>query len=389
MKESRGFIKYNKKLKKWIVRITFTEQGTGRRINRTKRCATRGEADRFLDEIRPKIRSGIAPVAAPSKTTMTEFIDRCVEEHFCEAEYFRGQKIKGVQNTVMPKVLAKHCKTYFGTKLVRDVDRKSLEAFRKWLIELPTETTNEQRSITTVNHNLNFLRTCFRYGVRQGIIENNVFSSLSKLILPNPDSARNRIFTFGEEMALFQHAVAPREHLRLLFLLAADTGMRRGEILGLKSSDISWEKNTIFLKAEVTKTKRARTIHMTERVRTALWDETKGQADGRKIFSMGRFQVAWETAQRLAGVENAHFHDWRHTFLTRCVAVNVPLPVIVKQTGHASEEWQRHLNPEHINAMFTPLPGQSAEEVKAYARAVLTGLRAALGFDKINNLLGD
>ena len=389
MKNSTGRVKFNKAIKKWEVRITYTEQETGKRRNVSRRFKTREEADTLLDIKRQQIRAKTIQPVANVKLTMSDFIDRCLEEHFCKAEFYQGQRIKGVQSYESPRSYAKHVKAYFESRPVRSIGVADLRAFREYLTKLPTENTGGKRAISSINHVLNFLRTCFRYGVRHEIVENNPFQKAGSIVLPNPDGARSRVFTFGEEMALLKHCVSPRAHLRSLIILAADTGMRRGEILALQYDWIDWTRNTINLPAEKTKTKRARIIQMTARVQELLNDATKQQQTSKKVFEVAKIQAPWGTARKYADIKDGHFHDWRHTFLTRCVTINVPLPVIVKQTGHVSDEWQRYLNPERVNEMFTPLPGQTAEEVEVYAKRVLLGLRDAMGFEKINRLLGD
>jgi hypothetical protein len=48
----------------------------------------------------------------------------------------------------------------------------------------------------------------------------------------------------------------------------------------------------------------------------------------------------------------------------------------LKASGHASDEWKRCLNmtPDQLQKLFTPLGGQTAEDVKKYRRHLRNGL---------------
>lgn len=59
--------------------------------------------------------------------------------------------------------------------------------------------------------------------------------------------ARERYLTDEEERRLFAVLVGRRAHLRPIVVVALQTGMRQGEILGLKWQDVDFEKETIYV----------------------------------------------------------------------------------------------------------------------------------------------
>lgn len=66
--------------------------------------------------------------------------------------------------------------------------------------------------------------------------------------------------TADEEKRLFAHLTGRRDHIRSVVTIALNTGMRRGEILGLQWEHVNFLARTIFIARS--KTGRTRTIPM-------------------------------------------------------------------------------------------------------------------------------
>jgi integrase len=62
--------------------------------------------------------------------------------------------------------------------------------------------------------------------------------------LKHDESGRDRRLREGEEAGLLEHANA---HLKDLITAALETGMRKGELLGLQWKDVRWLQNEIRL----------------------------------------------------------------------------------------------------------------------------------------------
>ncbi|HEY3042301.1 MAG TPA: tyrosine-type recombinase/integrase [Pyrinomonadaceae bacterium] len=59
--------------------------------------------------------------------------------------------------------------------------------------------------------------------------------------------ARERYLTDDEEKRLFAILVGRRAHIRPIVVVALHTGMRQGEILGLKWENVDFEQRTIYV----------------------------------------------------------------------------------------------------------------------------------------------
>jgi integrase len=53
---------------------------------------------------------------------------------------------------------------------------------------------------------------------------------------------------------------------------------------------------------------------------------------------------SFNTACRLTGIEDLHKHDLRHAFVARSILTGVPPAVVLKASGHSSDEGKRYLN---------------------------------------------
>lgn len=74
--------------------------------------------------------------------------------------------------------------------------------------------------------------------------------------------------------------------------------------------------------------------------------------------------------------------------MSRGILAGIPQAVILKASGHSSEEWKRYLNvtPEQLRRLLEPIGEQTIDEVKEYARTVMRGLREAMQYEEIEKL---
>src|SRR5215211_883361 len=93
------------------------------------------------------------------------------------------------------------------------------------------ETTlhKRNRSPATVNRELQVLSKVFSMAYDNGLVETNPMRRVHKL---REAPARERYLTDDEEKRLFA-VVSRRAHLPPIVIVALQTGMRQGEILGL------------------------------------------------------------------------------------------------------------------------------------------------------------
>ena len=186
--------------------------------------------------------------------------------------------------------------------------------------------------------------------------------------------------------------------LRMPVLLAASTGMRRGEVLGLRWKDVDLEAGLLrvaqvveLTKAGVAlkepKTERSRrTIALPARLVQELRAHRRDQAEARLKLGLGRdardlvfpawdwgirnpshFTKAFSREIATAKLPRVTFHGLRHTHITHLLRSGVPVHVVSARAGHA--------NPTvTLNTYAHLLPGQQ----EGAAAVMDAALRSAL-----------
>jgi len=153
--------------------------------------------------------------------------------------------------------------------------------------------------------------------------------------------------------------------------------------LSWAEKDIDFDQRLIRLRAINAKGNKARTIPMTQRVYEELLklhEQNCKHPSGLVFGGLKEVKRSFNTACRLTGIEDFHKHDLRHAFITRSILAGIPPAVVLKASGHSSDEWKRYLNvtPDMLRDLLTPLAGQESESVKAHGVEVMRQLTAAL-----------
>jgi integrase len=121
--------------------------------------------------------------------------------------------------------------------------------------------------------------------------------------------------------------------------VAADTGLRKNELLTLTVADLDFKERVIRLRAINAKTNRKRGIPMTARVENELQKLSAGKQENDFVFGgVKDFKRSFGTLKRTAKIDGLNFHDFRHAFVSRSILAGVPPAIVLKASGHASEE---------------------------------------------------
>ncbi len=166
---------------------------------------------------------------------------------------------------------------------------------------------------------------------------------------PRGEDQEMQILTPAEIHRLLAHA---GESVRTLLLCAVMTGMRRGELLGLRWEDVDFEGNRIHVRRALwrgkfvtPKSKRSRrSIDMTRTVKEAL-ARLPSRFRGELVFCAEKgtpidpenfTKRDWARALRRSGLRRIRFHDLRHTYASLLIAQGAHPKYIQAQLGRAS-----------------------------------------------------
>ncbi|MFA5810608.1 MAG: site-specific integrase [Thermoleophilia bacterium] len=162
-----------------------------------------------------------------------------------------------------------------------------------------------------------------------------------------------KVYTDAEEKLIL--SMSNREFADLASLLF-DTGMRLGEALRLKNSEVDFGSNTIVVWADATKGGKSRGIPMTRRVSQMLQRRTLPFAfkDGHEV------ERIWKRFRKKEGIEGEGWtiHAIRHTFASRLVRRGIGLYSVKELLGHSTitvTERYAHLDPAKLQAAVAVL----------------------------------
>ncbi|MBU0511343.1 MAG: site-specific integrase, partial [Chloroflexi bacterium] len=297
---------------------------------------------------------------------------------------------------------------FFSTLLARDYIFPALGEIKLRDLRLDTVEAHYQtlsrkglspRSVRFVH---SILHKSLNDAIRRGYVG---FNATQGAILPRSDQKEMEIFNEDEVMRFL---ITVRDNRRAaLYHLAVKTGMRQGELLGLKWSDLDWKRGTIRVQRQVQriqgqgmvfrppKTKAGRrTIQLGEQTLNTLRDHLIKQQlekdvagerwkDHNLIFPstigtpMGANNLWRDFKKQLAKADLRiiRFHDLRHTAASLMLNHGVPVLVVSKILGHSKTsttlDIYGHLIPimqeeaaRIMDEIITPIPVDMREKIK-------------------------
>jgi integrase len=178
------------------------------------------------------------------------------------------------------------------------------------------------------------LHRLFRWAVGRGILETNPMAHLPK---PGSEVPRDRVLTDTELAQVFKNTVKLRPPFGPIFQLLVLTGARRGEITGLRWSEI--KDDTIILPRDRTKTGQVHSIPLSAPAIDIIRELPRiGPSDF--VFTINGRNAVTDLAaskERLDGLTKIpawHTHDLRRTVATGLQRLGINLQVIEAVLGH-------------------------------------------------------
>lgn len=341
-----------------------------RRLRGTREGLTRAQAERRLqqlvDQERALPRSGLTIGSAGD--LYLEYLEHVLERKPSTLGDYRS-------------MLNAHLIPFFAERRLERIDADDLRRY------LATKKRGHLATKTITNQ-LVFLHGLFAHAVKRGWAPANPVANLDRPRAPGGDPDIHYLAL--EEVDALLRAV-PGDRLgpteQALYLTAAMTGLRQGELVALRWADIDWDAHRIRVRRNFTrqqygtpKSKRSsRSVPMIDRVGGVLERHFQASAyrddedlvfchpDSGHPLDASKLRKRFKQALKRAAVREVRFHDLRHTFGTHCAGAGVPLRTLQEWMGH------RDFKTTLIYADYAPSPQELDLAEKAFASGSPSG----------------
>lgn len=316
------------------ARFVYTN-GEGKRKEKHVKAETKTHARQLYDKMKREFADHGQETIDATRMTFRQLAEHYKKARLQPAEYKGDRKISGRRSYKAPLGYVATLVSHFGGKHIKSVTHADIERFKLDRLKTPTPHGTE-RTIASVNRELEVLRAMLRFAVRSGWLIKTPFETGDTLISKSDEVQRTEVLSRSDEEMLLAACVGRREHLRPLLICALDTAMRRGEMIQLKWSDVDLENRTISVRALTTKTARSRIVPISSRLLAELkrlYEDS--ESEDQLVFGISdNVKNAFASACRAAGIENFRLHDCRHTAITRMIQGGMTPMQVMKISGH-------------------------------------------------------
>ena len=290
------------------------------------------------------------------------------------------------------RVVGLHLFPHIGDIPLQSLRTERLEQLYTDLLDRGNTRTGEGLSPKTVLDVHVIIRAALDDAIRRGLLRNNPARAAHAPRAQRNRCRADRVWT-ADQLTAFLHLV---EHRRQhpSFWLAANTGMRRGELLGLRWDAIDTLQRRLSVNRAVVsvasrphesggKTRNSprtidldtATLGVVTRWRQRQTDELGAsddtmplhtKTDGHLIHPQTLSQ-AFERAVATTTLPRISLHDLRHTHATLLLKAGVPLKVVSERLGHSSPAFTMATY-QHV------LPGMQADAADTFAALLQDGV---------------
>ncbi len=346
-------------LQKYRIVVNYTDEN-GKKRTVERREYGKAQAERTESLLRAKIRDG----AATSEEVKAKPITVKELAKLYETEH--GKEIRATTLAKKKEILTAYVVPFLGEKAVRSLSVEDLQKWRAWLNEKPLKAS-------TKNNGYRDLRAILNFAVAHGYLKASPMKAVSVFRDPykETEAIRLRYYTAEEWKKFFAAATEEAEKrndlrgwgIRLFFMFAYYTGMRKGEINGLKWSDVEdnryiWVKRSIAQKLKgqpwvETPPKNASSVrrlqmpnvlvealdaHRERQKGAGRWSESLFICGGPAPIPDTTIEKANQEYGKAAGVKHITIHEFRHSHASLLCNAGVNIKEVARRLGHSDVE---------------------------------------------------
>jgi len=338
----------------WTIVVDLGLKANGKRNQKWKSTkGTKKDAEALLARMLTELEDGVYIDA--KKTSVSDYLDKWIAS------------IKGsVSSTTYERykqLCDKHLKPTIGNIALNKLQAIRISELYSDAMESGRIDGNGGLSKQTVLHMHRVLKRALSQAVKWGLLSRNPCDAVDNI--PKPSKKERLTFTTEETLSLLEQLGG--NPLYLPVLIAVTTGMRRGEVLGLRWKDIDLDKKRLYIRQIVIETREyglevkqpktdssSRTIALPQIAIEAIKKYRVEQAElclqlgkGLTPESMlfdefsglnvpNRITVNFRSFIKAHGFKHVTFHDLRHTHATHLLEQNIHPKIVSERLGHST-----------------------------------------------------
>ncbi|WP_037351054.1 tyrosine-type recombinase/integrase [Anaeroarcus burkinensis] len=337
---------------RWEARIRVLDPVSGLSKIKTFSRKTQKEVTEWLNEIKAQMHMGT--YIGERKMTVQEWLETWLNE-------YAKPKVRQTTWESYESVIRRHVVPHIGMMRIQSLKPEHLQRLFNEKIRNGRVDGKGGLSATTVRYINAAINQAFKQAVKNQIISRNIAELVEK-----PKVKKHEISPLTKEQINKFLECAKGHKFYEAFLIECFTGLRRGELLGLRWKDIDFEKYQLTVNQSVnvtrtglkiaepkTKTSK-RTIPLTEQVMVILKIYRKRQIEERlrlgipntydlifcnekgQPFDPTNFVRQFESVLKMAELPRVRFHDMRHTHATLLLAQGENIKVVQERLGHTT-----------------------------------------------------
>jgi integrase len=338
----------------WEIRLYLGRDANGRRLYKSHSVkGAKRDAQRELAKLLNSVHEG--NYITPARMTVAQFLEKWLAD-------YAEQKVAAKTFERYAELVRLHLVPQIGQHALPKLEPLHIQHAYSMLLENGRRDGKGGLSAQTVVHCHRVLRKALKHAVKWQLLIRNPAESA------DPPRAEHREMSTLDEhevAALFEAVRGTR--LELPVVLAVTTGLRRGELLGLRWRDLDLEKATLAVRQSIEqtkdglafkepKTRRGRRVvalpnvtvdalrrHRTDQAKRRLLLGSAYRDQGLVLTRLdGRPMDPGETSKAFARLvvrkklRRFSLHNLRHTHATLLLRANVHPKVVSERLGHAT-----------------------------------------------------
>lgn len=309
--------------------ISYTDYDN---IRRQKKIIgkTRSECKQKCDDFKKSL------LLEKERITFSELYQRYIND--CEEQNLKSTTLNTKRSIIETYILS-----YFKDTDISKIDRKMISNLYKEISKKQIEKTGDDFSEEYKRCIRTQLSCILNYAVKSKYIEKNYNKNI------NFGSKSSRLYEIwnSENFETFISEFKNDLMYKTIFVLLWTTGLRVGELLGLRYSDFDFTNNTLNVSRNYQE-KQTQTTKTTSSVRTIqvsqvtmnlikeYHDRCRYIDDKERLFLTSKYNLK-KVKDRVCiktGVKKIRLHDIRHSFITLQIDNKVNVQVVAQMVGH-------------------------------------------------------